>query len=122
MKKPRSISLRIPNAILFILDRKSRSAPEPVDDSGIWADSNGITMSCMAPMDGETHITIGQMSDVGRAEHLLFDGQLNTPSREIVVETPYEAILQHDVQNARTHVRIWTDGSRWPEKVIVGVE
>src|SRR5262245_844425 len=122
MNKPRSINLRIPNGILFILDHSSRGAPEPVDDSGIWADINGITMNCLPPMDGETHVMMGGMSDVGRTEHLLFDGELNTPSRKIVVETPYEAILEHDVQNTRTHIRIWTDGHRGTAKVIVGLE
>lgn len=121
--KPRSVSIPVPNAILFIQDPSIWDLPEPVDNAGIWATSSGITLSCLHEQEGNTNITMGSMSEISPTHHLIFDGYLDSPDHRIVLQiVPGEIIFEQKVQGSRAHVKIWTDGSRWPGKVVVGVD
>src|SRR5215510_5438618 len=111
MIKPASIRLAVPNAILFIQDPDRWDPPEPTDDSGVWSNPSGIAVSCLPDSEGDTDITIGPVSEVGRTHHLLFDGHIDTPTRKLLVLiVPGKTVLEQDVQNQQTRVRIWTDG------------
>ena len=78
----------------------------------------------MPDCDGSTEVTIGSPSEFqSKAGKLLFDALLETPSRRITVETVLaEIILEQNVRSATTRVRIWTDGFRDTEKVLISLE
>jgi hypothetical protein len=51
-----------------------------------------------------------------------FEGELETPSRAVVVSTAdLERVLQTAVQDVRIKVKIWLSHPQWPNKVIIGV-
>jgi hypothetical protein len=121
--KPRSVSIPVPNAILFIQDPSIWDLPEPVGDSGIWATSRGITLTCMHEQEGNTDITMGSIAEIRPTQPPIFDGYLDSPDRRIVLQiVPGDIIFEQKVKATRTRVKIWTDGSRWPTKVVVGVD
>jgi hypothetical protein len=78
----------------------------------------------MPDCDGSTEVAFGNLSEFqSKAGKLLFDALLETPSRRITVETVLaEKILEKNVLNATTRVRIWTDGFRDTEKVLISLE
>ena len=121
--KTNSVTLPVPNGLLFIQDPSIWDPPEPVDDSGIWASPAGITFGCMHRDDGDTDVAMGKMQTIEQASHLVFDGQVDTPKLRIVVQiVPGTIILEQFVTKTKTRVKIWTDGSPRPGKVIVGVD
>jgi hypothetical protein len=81
-----------------------------------------ISVVCYPEQDGPTELILGDMADVDPGFTPLFDGELLTPSGTVVVSTAaLESLLEARVPKTKTHVRIWTNDPRWPDKVIVGV-
>lgn len=73
--------------------------------------------------DGETEVMIGAKEEVNPSDHLAFDGMLETPSRIVIVSTvEYETILRSEVSGTKTHVQIWINREKEPDKVIIGLE
>jgi hypothetical protein len=80
-------------------------------------------VGCYSEQDGATEVILAHMRDVKSAASPVFDGDLDTPNRAVMVSTAdYEQILSLTVPNIRTHVRIWTNHPRWPTKITIGVE
>jgi hypothetical protein len=74
-------------------------------------------------LDGKTEIMLGAMHDVDPGVGPTYEGKLETPSRAVaVLIVPGEKILEARVQSGNTHVRIWTNDSWEPDKIIIGLE
>jgi hypothetical protein len=72
-------------------------------------------------MDGETEVVLGSASEVD-PDGLAFDGTLATPSRKVVVTTvEEETVLKTTVPDIVTRVRVWTNRTREPDRVMIGV-
>jgi hypothetical protein len=123
MMEPDSISVEVPNAILFVRDPSFWDFPEPEREGAVWANSRGISVGCRPDCDGPTDITIGAASAVGRTDHLQYDGELETPTRQVPVAiVPGDTILEQNVPNTKTRVRVWTDGRPDAVTVTIGLE
>jgi hypothetical protein len=62
------------------------------------------------------------MPQITMAAHPLFDGNLSTPSGRVIVETVLgEKVLEHAAPNQTTRIRIWTNGRRDTDKVIIAL-
>ena len=115
--------IRVLNSLLFIRDSSVDALPT-IDGSGaVWSTASCVAVSCLPDCDGATEIVIGDLAEVqGDAAKLVFDRLLETPSRIIVVQTVVgEKLLQREVPAAVTRTRIWTNGLRDTDKVIIGV-
>ena len=115
--------LRVLNSLLFIKDGSVDDLPT-VDGNGfVWSTSSCVAVSCLPDCDGVTEIVVGDLAEVqSGAAKLVFDQPLETPSRLVVVQTVIGGrILQKEVRGASTHLRIWTNGSRDTDKVIIGL-
>ena len=118
----KSINHRVLNSLVFIRDPQIRDIPEIDGRSAVWSTKACVAVSCLPDCDGETKITIGAEKEIKQDGVLLFDGQVETPSRTVVVETVLsETLLEASVPNIRTRVRIWTDGFPDAEKVVIGL-
>jgi hypothetical protein len=115
--------VRVLNSLLFVGDSSKKELPTIDGNGSVWSTASCVAVSCLPDCDGPTEIIIGALSEVqSRGEKLVFDGEVETPSRAIVVETVLaKKILQRNVLNTRTHIRIWTNGLRDTDKVIVGL-
>jgi hypothetical protein len=117
-----SVRLPVLNSLLFLRDEQTRNIPEIDGIGAVWSTTSCVAVGCLPDCDGETEVTVGPADEVRKDGTLLFDGPLATPSRSMVVETVLsETILRVGVPNAQTRVRIWTNGLRDTDKVIVGL-
>jgi hypothetical protein len=110
------------NSLLYVRDERMRNIPEIDGNEAVWSTTSCVAVSCLPDCDGETEVTIGSAQEVKKDGTLLFDGPLATPSRILIVETVLgKTILQIGVPSSQTHVRIWTNGLRDTDRVIVGL-
>jgi hypothetical protein len=117
-----SKSIRPVNSILFISDVNGGEVPEWVRGKMILATPSCLSFQCYPEQDGPTEITLGSLDELDRREVPAFEGKLETPSRQLVISTvDRETVLQMQVKNAQTQVKIWLSHPQWPENVIIGV-
>lgn len=110
------------NSLLFIRDRSIRDIPEIDGNSAVWSTISCIAVSCLPDCEGETEVVIGTAQEVGLERTPLFDSQLKTPSRTIIVETVLgKKILEMRWPNASAQLKIWTNGARDTNTVVIGV-
>jgi len=113
MMEPDSISVEVPHGVLFMHDPTFWDFPEPLDDGAVWGSPQGITIGCLHQFEGPTDISMGPASAVGRTDHLKYDDELETPTGNVrVMVVPGDVVLERQVPNTKTRVRIWTDGHR----------
>jgi hypothetical protein len=73
-------------------------------------------------MDGETEVVPGSAAEVDPGGLPAFDGTIATPSRKVVVTTvEEETVLKTTVPDIATRVRVWTNRTREPDRVMIGV-
>jgi hypothetical protein len=108
----KSVRIRVLNSLLVIRDELSQELPDIDRDGAVWSTASCVLVTCMPDSDGETHVTLGGVNEVGQDGTLIFDRRLETPSRRIVIDGVMEKkILQTDVRTSKTRMRIWTNAS-----------
>jgi hypothetical protein len=117
-----SVKIRPLNSLLVVSDPNGGTPPIPVRGALVLSTSSCITIGCSSEQDGPTEVVLGDMNEVDPGSRPAFDGVLETPSRAVVVSTvDGDTVLQANAAEPRTHVTIWLNHDRWPDKVIVGV-
>ncbi len=110
------------NGLLFIEDIVGGRSPFPATDAKIQFTSSCISVACLHEIDGDAELTIGQAGEVAPGYAPKFDGQLETPSREIAISNvPGEVLLKSRVPEVVTRVRVWWSHPEWAEQVFVGL-
>lgn len=119
-----STHVRVLNSLLFIKDARAKDLPMIDGQGSFWSTASCVAVSCMPDCDGPTEVVIGTPSELqDDAVKLLFDARLETPSRSITVETVLaEKILEKNALGTTTRVRIWTDGFRDTNRVVIDLE
>ena len=120
-----SVSSRIavPNALILISGPDGGSIPDLMRGSLIASTPSCVAVGCMADCNGKTEITLGAGREVGLSGTPVFEGELDTPNREIAVRTVLrENILQATVPHLITRVRIWVNHPSEPDTVIIGLD
>jgi hypothetical protein len=118
-----STKIRPVNSLVFISDAASGVVPEWIRGSLILSTPSCISVGCYPEQDGPTEIVLGESQEVNPGNDPAFDGDLETPHRTVTVSTVEgNTILESDVPQTRTHVRIWVSHPRWPDKIIIGLE
>jgi hypothetical protein len=116
-----STKIRPVNSLVFISDAAGGVVPEWVRDALILSTSSCISVGCYPEQDGPTEIVLGPAQDVDPGSSPVFDGDLETPHRSVIVSTVEGSkVLQSKVPETHTRVRIWVSHPQWPDKVIVG--
>ena len=111
-----------PNLQFFISDA---SLPEnPVQGETIGIISNGVCLSvpCAYWDETETTLIIGRPEEVSEPAKPLFDGTIPTHSGAIVFsDSELAELLSYPVSDAVTRIQIWTDGLKFPERMVVAI-
>ena len=111
------------NSLLFIEDAAGGVPPEPIWGVLVHSTPSCISFACFPEQDGPTEITIGPSIEVEPGPILVFDGDLETPSRVVVISgVEIERALSADVAHPRTRVRIWYSHPKWPDKVTIALD
>lgn len=117
-----SITINPVNSLLFLSDVNLGTPPTPVRGPLILSTPSCISFACYPEVDGPTEVILGDAEEVNPGGQPVFEGDLETPNRVIVVSTvTLETVLEQSVPGTRTHIRIWYSHPRWPEKVTIGV-
>lgn len=111
------------NSLLFLEDINGGTPPEPIWGAKILATPSCISFVCLPDVDGPTEIEIGPFDEIKPGPHLMFEGDLETPSRTVAVTAvDLERVLRVDVAHQITKVRIWYSHLKWPDKVTISVD
>lgn len=121
--KSATISLPIPNSLLILRNSQDAVLPEVTRGGSVWATESCITLSCLPDFEGETRIRVAAAPEVDKEDKPLFEGELDTPNRLVLVQiVPGKIILECRVDKKVTRVRIWTDGQPDTKRVTIGME
>jgi hypothetical protein len=116
----KTVSLLVPNAILFIMGADTNDIPEIERGASVWSTPTCIAVGCQPDVDGETSVTLASVDQINMADEPVFDGELATPTRLIAVDVvPGKKILQENVSAARIRLRIWTNHPTAPDRVTI---
>ncbi len=119
----KTIQISPPNSQLFISDKDARVVPDFLPQHSILSTPRGITFVCFPEQDGPTEVTLGSLEEVDTGRAPAFEGELETPSRTVVISTvEWEEVLRVQVASARSLVKIWLSHPKWPEKVVIGLK
>jgi hypothetical protein len=117
-----SRSIRPINSLIFIAARSGGEIPDWVRDKLILSTASCIAVGTYPEPDGPTEVVLGVSSEVDPGDVPAFDGSLETPDRSVVVSTVECAtVLECDVWEAKTRIRIWLSHPRWPDKIVIGL-
>lgn len=111
------------NSLLFIEDVSGGIPPEPLWGAKILSTPSCISFACFPEQDGPTEITIGPMNEIEPGPFLVFEGNLETPNRKVIISgVEVATVLSVDVAHPKVKVRIWYSHPKWPEKVVIGLD
>jgi hypothetical protein len=111
------------NSLLFIEDVSGGTPPEPIWGAKVLSTPSCISFACFPEQDGPTEIAIGPSNEVEPGPLLVFDGDLDTPSRIVIISgVEIERVLSVDVAQQKTKVRIWYSHPKWPDKITISVD
>jgi hypothetical protein len=119
-----STTLSPPNSLVGIVGSRAAQIPASIPRTlpCIASTPSCILIGCQANPDGVSTITLGPEPQVKASDHLIFDGMLDTPHRNVVVVTVvWEKLLDAAVLNTRTRVRVWANRLRYPDQVFIAV-
>lgn len=110
------------NSLVFISDTAGGVVPEWIRGGLVLSTPSCISVGCYPEQDGPTEVVLGRGQEVDPGNHPIFDGDLETPNRVVVVSTvEHEKVLEAKVPETLTHVRVWVSHPRWPDKVVIGL-
>src|SRR5262245_41916140 len=118
--KTNSITIAPPNSLIAIAAAPTASGVPRLGQESIASTRSCILIACRMFQDGETKITFGY--PLNRDQQPTFDGFLDTPHRTVAAWiVPWEKVLETRVSMTRTRIRIWTNHSREPDDICIGV-
>lgn len=114
-----------PNSIVFVSDTDGGAVPNPLHWSRdpINASSSCVCIGCYLEMYGETEFTLAATADisVGPEFHLAFDGEIDTPNKEVMVsDIDVDGLLRAAVPSEKTRIRVWLNDRKLADRVIIG--
>ena len=114
--------IRPANSLVFFSDESGGQVPQWKRGPLILSTSSCVSVGCYPEQDGPTEVILGPHRDVDPGHDSAFDGELNTPTYSVVVWTvDRDRIARLKVLEERTHVRIWVNHPRCPDKITIGV-
>jgi hypothetical protein len=122
MTDPKSISLRVPNAVFFVTGLDAPEMPKIEREGTVWSTSSCVAIGCTPDVDGETRIAIGSPGQLSVTGKLVLDSHLPTPSRLVRFNiVPGKTILEQEVSGTTTRVRVWVNDPKEPNDITIGL-
>jgi hypothetical protein len=117
----RKISIAAEYAQVVILDPTAKvEVPLWKRDVPCVASDTCILCGCLHEQFGDTEITFGPAAEITCDLTVVFDGVLKTPGRKIAMESVWaDPILDAPTAGIETRVRIWSNRSVFPDKVVI---
>ena len=77
----------VENGIFFVSDVNGGRPPYPVTNERVQWTSSCINVHCMHEIDGTVTFTLAPFEDIAVPCELIFDGTVETPSRELMISS-----------------------------------
>ena len=114
--------IRPVNSLIFVSDANGGEAPIPVRGAMVWSTPSCVAIVCYPEQDGPTEVTLDRGSEVDAGQPPIFEGHLEVPNGEVVVSTVEgKTVLEMTIEERLPRLRIWTNHSQWPDKVVIGI-
>ncbi len=119
-------SLRVTNAILFIVDPANHGfhVPEYVPERPTAANSTCVSVKTRAEVDGVVTLRLVALTSAPEAEAgiTVYTGQIATPSRTVaVVTSSSDRVLETEVEENTTDISVAVDDVHAPARITVRV-
>jgi hypothetical protein len=119
-------TLSLTHPILFVMDfhNSETTVPEYSSESLVSASSSCVSVRVVGEVDGEVTVLLANEQDLAALPdlHDVFEGKIATPSRQLAVVTAEnESVLQIDVPQERTAIRLRVDDTAHPGFVYIGI-
>lgn len=120
--KPIVRELPVLNSLVTIKDDRINDYPEISGTGQAWWTPSSVSVSCLPDSEGETEITFGLSADVALESTPIVDRTLTTSSRRISVQlVPRREVMSAAVPSDLTRVRVWSNGRRDSEWLVIGL-
>ena len=119
-----TLAVRPPYSLIVICDPTARvEVPDWPHGASLAASGSCILCGCYPEMDGPTELTFATGDEIPADGRPVFEGTLKTPGYKIALETAEgDGIVSMPTKRTETLVRIWTNRSRAPDRIVVGVD
>jgi hypothetical protein len=108
------------NSLLLIMDHAFGEVPESMGGNLVAFTNSCVALGTLAQHDGETTVMLADALDEDARGEIVFDGVLETPSRELSVCDVTDAkLLTLDVAWLRTRVQVFANDLREPDEIVV---
>ena len=115
-----SINLEASNAVVLIEDYKRSVRPVSLDEHLFASTASCIAVACRAPVGEQTEVAIASAGRDRSWGRLLFNGEIDTPSRRLAVRTVAgEELLEFTVDGKKTKLRVRINEGEGPERIEV---
>ncbi len=111
-----------PNIHFYISDSNIPDSAPLGEELEIGFNGLCLTVPCRYEFEGSTELIVGKYQDVPKNDLLVFSGSIPTPSKKLLFhDFLSNELLSYPVIETTTQLRLWTDGLRLPERVVVGI-
>jgi hypothetical protein len=112
-----------PYSLVLLLDPEKGVVPQTMAGRLVAATESCVAVGCRAEDDGSTRITMGKAVHVDPGYQPLFEGDIETPSQYLEVQSVEgTTLLRTSVQGHRTRVSIWVNDTKEPDEITVGID
>ena len=117
-------ALFFPNAIFFVFDLANKKVQVPEYINGVLTAANEscVSIGTQAEVDGEVTVKLSDKFSESEKDscEVVFNGFIVTPGKKIaIVTSELDKVLEMDVRDRKTHVKIWVDDLNYPSVVLV---
>jgi hypothetical protein len=110
-----------PNLQFFISDPDAVDVPVQGESIRIISSGECISVPCRFRDEGDTELIVGD-NEAALPEAPQFDGTIPTPSGSVLFsDVEMTELLSFPAPAGTTRIRIWTDGSIFPDRIVVAI-
>jgi len=121
----REISITPQNALILVMDETIGVIPDSMNGRLVAATVSCVAIGTISEANGQCLITLADKANSESLDSkwpLIFDGVLDTPSKEIsVCSVIGERLIGLHVNEPRTSVKIWANDQREPSEIRIVV-
>ena len=120
-------ALQVPHSIIFVYDpdHDGLEIPDWSGKAPAQASESCVSIGTLCEMDGSTRIALlPEASELAPSAALkVFDGEIETPGRQLWVNTSEElGLLTSKVPQLKTHIEVLVNRSTKPDEILIRVK
>jgi hypothetical protein len=109
------------NSLILIMDRTFGDVPKSMNHTVVAATTSCVAIGTIYEFDSETHLSLSDLPpEFENSSILAYEGVLKTPSKRLsVCSVMNDPILECDVQNLQTRIRVFINDDSEPDEIYI---